>query len=317
MAKKHALQPLIMISALIVATVFLGLRPATPAHAAAIRIMALGDSITGSPGCWRAILWNKLRSAGQTNFEPVGTLSPAGCPQDNSFHEGHGGFLATGIANQNQLPPWLAATTPDIVLMHLGTNDLFNATNTTELVLAAYTKMVGQMRASNPNMKILVAQIIPMYTATTGCTDCYQRVISLNAAIPGWAAGLSTSQSPITVVDLWTGFDTTIDTSEGVHPNNAGFQKLADKWYPALAAVLAGTPTATATRTATPTTGPSATPTRTPTSSGSTCSPVTATITAPFTFDGAGTFCWQTSNLGAFVNSWNTVSVTLNGVNVS
>ena len=194
MLKKLAFQPFAVISALMVATVLLSLFPATPSYAAATRIMALGDSITGSPGCWRAILWNALRSAGQTNFEPVGTLPAQGCPQgSDGFHEGHGGFLATNIANQNQLPPWLAATNPDIVLMHLGTNDLFSGTNTTEMVLAAYSKMVGQMRANNPNMKILVAQIIPMYTATTGCTDCYQRVINLNAAIPGWAAGLSTT----------------------------------------------------------------------------------------------------------------------------
>jgi endo-1,4-beta-xylanase len=84
----------------------------------------------------------------------------------------------------------------------------------------------------------------------------------------------------------------------------------------------------TATRTKTPTVGPSLTPTRTNTPGGPTattppattppggaCSPVTATITAPFTKDGAGTFCWQSSNLGAYVNSWNLVSLTINGVN--
>ncbi len=77
-----------------------------------------------------------------------------------------------------------------------------------------------------------------------------------------------------------------------------------------------GIPVNTATRTLTPTTGPSATFTPTQ-SSGSTCSPVTSTITAPFTFDGAGTFCWQSSNLGGYVNSWNTTSVTINAVNVT
>ncbi len=76
-----------------------------------------------------------------------------------------------------------------------------------------------------------------------------------------------------------------------------------------------GIPTITPTRTNTPTIGPSATPTRTPTPGGSgACSPVTSTISAPFTFDGAGTFCWQTSNLGSFVNSWNLVRLTINGV---
>ncbi len=77
------------------------------------------------------------------------------------------------------------------------------------------------------------------------------------------------------------------------------------------------TPTRTATRTNTPV-GPTATPTRTLTPvSGATCSPVTSTITAPFVFDGAGTFCWQSSNLGAFINSWNLASLTINGVNIT
>jgi endoglucanase len=34
----------------------------------------------------------------------------------------------------------------------------------------------------------------------------------------------------------------------------------------------------------------------------------------PFTKDGAGTFCWQTSNLGSYINSWNLESLTINGV---
>jgi endo-1,4-beta-xylanase len=82
---------------------------------------------------------------------------------------------------------------------------------------------------------------------------------------------------------------------------------------------------ATATRTNTPVSGPTATrtntpvpgPTATPGSGGGTCSPVSATITAPFTKDGAGTFCWQSSNLGSYINNWNMNSVTINGVNIT
>lgn len=71
--------------------------------------------------------------------------------------------------------------------------------------------------------------------------------------------------------------------------------------------------TNTPTRTFTPVVGPSNTPTQ-PTTGG-TCSPVTATISAPFAQNGAGTFCWQASNLGANINSWNTTSLTINGAN--
>ncbi len=72
---------------------------------------------------------------------------------------------------------------------------------------------------------------------------------------------------------------------------------------------------ATATRTPTPMAGATATRTPTQGSTGSTCSPVTATITSPFTFDGAGTKCWQASTLGTYLNSWNTTSVSVNGTN--
>jgi hypothetical protein len=92
------------------------------------------------------------------------------------------------------------------------------------------------------------------------------------------------------------------------------------------------TPVLTATRTRTPTAGPSLTPTRTntapaitatpsktPTSGGGggACSPVTSTVTAPFTFDGAGTFCWQIATIPGYVNDWNVNTVSINGTNFS
>jgi lysophospholipase L1-like esterase len=208
--------------------------PPPPDAGDTVRVMPLGDSITGSPGCWRALLWQQLQQAGHTEVDFVGTLPAQGCGfTHDGDNEGHGGFLATDIANQNQLPGWLAATDPDVVMMHLGTNDVWNNLSP-QTILAAFTKLVGQMRASNPAMKILVAQIIPMNPAN--CADCGQRAVALNAAIPAWAASLSTPASPITVVDQWTGFSTATDTYDGVHPNDSGNQKMAARWYPALTA---------------------------------------------------------------------------------
>ncbi|MEU8819441.1 cellulose binding domain-containing protein [Actinoplanes sp. NPDC048796] len=205
----------------------------TPPGNEPVKIMALGDSITGSPGCWRALLWQKL-PADRVDF--VGTLPGQGCgfPYDGE-NEGHGGFLATTVADQNQLAGWLAATDPDVVLMHFGTNDVWSNLPPST-ILAAFTKLVTQMRTQNPAMRILVAQIIGMNASN--CADCGRRVIDLNAAIPAWAAGLSTAASPITVVDQWTGFDTATDTYDGVHPNDAGNVKIADRWYPAVAAAI-------------------------------------------------------------------------------
>ncbi|MET9684342.1 GDSL-type esterase/lipase family protein [Streptomyces coeruleorubidus] len=215
---------------------------ATAAPAAdPVRVMPLGDSITGSPGCWRATLWNRLLNSGYTDIDFVGTLPPQGCGQaHDGDNEGHGGELVTNVADQNLLPGRLAATRPDIVVMHFGTNDVWSSI-APDRILAAYTKLVTQMRASNPDMRILVAQLIPMNPGS--CAACAQRVVDFNARIPDWARATGTERSPITVVDQWTGFSTATDTYDGAHPNASGDDKIAARWFPALAAVLdAGVP---------------------------------------------------------------------------
>ncbi|WP_329790716.1 cellulase family glycosylhydrolase [Lentzea sp. DG1S-22] len=215
---------------------------ASPANAAPPRVMALGDSITGSPGCWRALLAKHLQDTGHS-VDFVGSLPAPGCGFTyDGDNEGHGGILATTIVRDNRLPGWLSSARPDVVLMHLGTNDVWNniPANT---ILGAYTTMLGQMRASNPAIKLVVAQIIPMNPSN--CTACAQRVADLNAAIPGWARANSTAASPITVVDQWTGFDTAADTTDGVHPNSStGIQKIESRWYPAVVAALGSQPPA-------------------------------------------------------------------------
>lgn len=204
-------------------------------------------------------MWQKLQQAGIKNTDFVGTLPGQGCgftyDGENEGHvsspkvarkfiNGHvideikqGGYLATNIANQNMLPKWLSSTKPDIVMMHLGTNDVWNNISPAAIT-AAFSKLVEQMRASKPTMKILVAQIIPM--TPSNCAQCGPRVVALNSAIVAWAANTTTAVSRITVVDTWTGFDTKSMTGDGVHPNNAGNQKLATAWFQPLADTIRG-----------------------------------------------------------------------------
>lgn len=121
--------------------------------------------------------------------------------------------------------------------MHLGTNDVWSNISPSEIT-TAFSKLVDQMRASKPTMKILAAKIIPMNPS--GCADCGSRVVALNAVIGTWATNKSTTASPITVVDAWTGFDTASMTGDGVHPNDVGAKKLAETWYKPLANAIKG-----------------------------------------------------------------------------
>jgi lysophospholipase L1-like esterase len=263
------------LTALLVLGAFLIGGSTGPARAAAatVRVMPLGDSITGSPGCWRQLLWSRLQGTGYTNVDFVGMLDTStycGTPFDGD-NEGHGGFLATNIYRQNQLPGWLSASNPDVVMVQLGTNDVWSNLSPST-ILTAFSGLVDQMRASNPTMRIVVAQILPMNPSN--CPDCGQRAVAFNAAIPAWAAGKSTAASPITVVDTWTGINTATDTSDGVHPNDAGNQKISQAWYPALTAAVDSVGITTPT---TPATTTPATPTPTQTFQGGCLAALTVT----------------------------------------
>ncbi|KAI8626456.1 carbohydrate esterase family 3 protein [Xylariaceae sp. FL1651] len=198
-----------------------------------LRYMPLGDSITEAT-CWRALLWEMLQSTEFASVDWVGSGTfdfICGDMKYDRNNEGHSGYLATGIANLNLLTGWLKSNPADVITMHLGTNDIaYN--RPTEEILAAFTTLVGVMRASNPRMKIIVAQIIP-----STLPNLIPGIQSLNNAIPVWALGLTTLESPIWVVNQNKWF-TGSDLRDGVHPNLAGDAKMANIWFPALSQAL-------------------------------------------------------------------------------
>ena len=210
-------------------------------------IMPLGDSITqGSTfqNSYRRALWNLLQINGASvNFVGSQTNNNAGPPPNPDFdldNEGHWGLNADQILAQ--LPTWAAATRPEIVLLHVGTNDLKNL-QTVESTIDEIGQIIDVLRGARSNVVILLAQIIP-----NNVVD----VTPLNVAIATLAAQKNTAQSPVRLVDQYTGFDVTTDTTDGTHPNDAGEAKMASRWFDALQNVLNPTPTPLPTGTVTP-----------------------------------------------------------------
>ncbi|KAH9907568.1 SGNH hydrolase [Xylariomycetidae sp. FL2044] len=203
---------------------------ASAQNSTGLRYMPFGDSITEII-CWRAMLWEKMQDTEWADVDWVGSGKNENNCGDSTYdrdNEGHSGFLAINIANQNQLVGWLKTNPADVITMHLGTNDIVQQNRQPAAILAAFTTLIGQMRDSNPNTKIIVAQIIPMGFGS------YPTITQLNQQIPAWAEGLNTTESPIWVVDQYTGFSGSSDLRDGVHPNAAGDTKMANIWYPAL-----------------------------------------------------------------------------------
>lgn len=234
---------------------------------ATVRVLPLGDSLTkgstqtvqeASHPTYRYWLWQQLR--GQ-DVDFVGSWTAPNFPYDfDQDNEGHGGYMTAGILNgvpadprQGRLSQWLGQYEFDVALVMLGTNDVLNNIPTGESI-RNIEGIVGELRAHNPRAVILLAQIPPTSIPRANLN-------ALNAAIPGVAARLSTSQSPIVIVDMFTGYDGATENQPptGIHPAESGEKKIAARWYAALRPYLSGAPTPVETPTAPPTTVPTVT----------------------------------------------------------
>jgi hypothetical protein len=220
-----------------------------------LKVMAIGDSITQST-CWRALLWQALNESDPGKFDFVGsTLNDSGCTPTayNKASQAYGGSLLTQAISGNFTNPSKTCSpkasstgncpalidfthafdefAPDIALLHYGTNDVWE-NKASSAIIDGYSKLVDGLRAANPRVTVLVAQIIPL--SSSACSACGNTVPDLNAALADWAPTKSTADSPLVVVDQFTGFNATSDTKDGVHPNDAGSQKMAAQWLAAL-----------------------------------------------------------------------------------
>lgn len=197
-----------------------------------VRIMAVGDSITAGADFfsnYRYPLWEKLFAAGyvveftgtQRSETRVGPLA----------HEGYGGknteFLAATV------PAHFREHPADIVLLHSGHNHTVEEQPVPGIV-AATENLIAELRAVNPRMTVLLAQVIP-----AGKLPKYAYLPDLNAALAQLAARLDRPGQRVVLVDQATGFDWTTDTvADKVHPNAAGAEKMASAWFEALTKVL-------------------------------------------------------------------------------
>jgi len=114
--------------------------------------------------------------------------------------------------------------------MLLGTNDVLHSKKPTRDVLVAYDTLLGQMRAKNPNMQIIISTLLPLDPARWPRAGV-DGINALNSAIASWAPRRSTAQSPIYFVDTSAGFSAVLDTTDGEHPNDLGNEKMARKLF--------------------------------------------------------------------------------------
>ena len=129
----------------------------------------------------------------------------------------------------------MATHDPDLLMLQLGVNDVWNG-QATDAILANYATLLEQARAANPNVVVAIARIQQIRPTSDG-DAVFARAQQLVEAVPAWASGVSRDGSPVFVADLWTNSDTA-QTLDGVHPDDAGAQRMGQNWFEALRGIL-------------------------------------------------------------------------------
>ena len=233
--------------------------PATSASAESnggVKVMPLGDSITDGytvAGGYRNTLW-QLFGAGGYRVDFVGSLFNGPSSLGDHDHEGHSGWTISQI--DAQVVGWLRTSNPHTVLLHIGTNDMYNESGAP----ARLGTLLDHITSTAPSAEVFVATIIPR-PATSAAVSSY------NASIPSLVSTRAAAGKHVHLVDMYPAV-TTSDLADGIHPNAGGYAKMANVWYSALRAVPGSISTGT------PTTPVSTTPV---TTSPVTTTPVTTT----------------------------------------
>ena len=237
------------------------------AAGAITRIMPLGDSITQGitsgvadetfQVSYRKALYDKLKVAGYVVNDEifVGTLMSGESVADfDPDHEGHPGWTANEIVDgrigspaAGKLDEWLIAEEPNIILLHIGTNDISGNNEDWNEVEDILVVIDDYEFTSGKAVWVILSRIIER-----GCdpylppcpkspqTNNFNNDVEDFVFFPRQAGG-----DKIVLVDMQNGaglnynrWDMGGDMWDDVHPFETGYTKMADLWYSALMGIF-------------------------------------------------------------------------------
>ncbi len=187
-----------------------------------LRVEPMGDSITygyqsTTGNGYRGPLWDELTGEGHP-LDFVGSVR-AGTMADPD-NEGHSGWRIDQLAAITDSS--LATYKPNVLTLMIGTNDL-GQNYQVPTAPARLKALVDKIVNDDPAATVLVANlIVSTNTVVAAAEPAY------NAAIPGIVQAEQAAGQHVTFVDM-SGL-TTADLFDALHPNDGGYQKMADAW---------------------------------------------------------------------------------------
>jgi len=212
-----------------------------------VKIMPVGDSITEgkyTQGGYRKPLLDLLKSNGysvtfvgkEDNGDPANDTGFSK-GMDNPNHEGYGSarigmLLGGGTTEKHTALPIktsLANNNPDVVLIMLGTNDIFGIT-ATDKMKQTMEKLVSTIFEANPNITVVLASIVPIGKIPARDAD----VDAYNAVLPGIVDEQKALNHKIVFADIHSVVGLSDLSGDKVHPSAQGYKKMAGLWYSVL-----------------------------------------------------------------------------------
>ncbi|MFF6995862.1 GDSL-type esterase/lipase family protein [Streptomyces sp. NPDC008313] len=194
-----------------------------------ISVMPLGDSITDgfkstNGAGYRSRLYGRLNESTR-DVDFVGTQH-SGRTVDPD-HEGYSGMEIDYVAGRAKSAVPLSH--PSVVTLHLGTNDVDRGT----ALPSAPDRLGGlvdQILKDSPNSTVLVATLVPSKDA-----NVQARIDTYNDGVAEEVMERAEAGKHVSLVDM--NEVTTTDLADTLHPNDGGYDKMADAWFDAIAGV--------------------------------------------------------------------------------
>ncbi len=201
--------------------------PVVPAGT--LKIMPLGDSLTGEPRAWRFPAYKKLRTAefkrGDWTYVGGEYDQFSSMPSEYGNSQGRGGWTMRDVSDG--VDAWLTATPADVVVLHIGANHIFNWQNESPAELKDdWFALVDKILAHSSNVTLLACTwgaVRPQFNPPNNY-DRAQTVVDVNNLIK---AEIVKHPHHGTRLHLVEHDYTAADTRDGVHLTEVGYEKMA------------------------------------------------------------------------------------------
>ena len=199
-------------------------------------VLPMGDSITNgdwAEGGYRTKLYTDIAGSGapvtfigNSTNNPSATLTAAG----QTHHEGHSGWRIDQL--DANLSSWLSTiANPDYILLLIGTNDFWQGNDISNAIHRLDT-LITHIVAARPNAQLLVSNLT---LRTDNATWESQIETLFNPFVPGIVANHAALGQNVSFVDMHSVI-TALDLIDQLHPNQTGYDKMADAWFAAMQA---------------------------------------------------------------------------------